>query len=419
MNSIGQTHSTIVKAILVAAIALPLAVFSTGCKGKKARSASREQGNGPVARLFSSDKVTDSLPDKVCEEIFGKASLAGEKYIGELSDLAFPVNDSLKALEQDFYYDIDLCALEDKFADDIFLDFEDGVARDTFALAVKELYDRNAVASYYISLYEVRVTYEMFYCDSATASKHPTPFDDSVRPSKKRLAQVFPDRKMRGFLSSQLNQIRRSPDYALIDIADSLANYPYAYEFPFDTLRLRKAEGDLSEYYDKSSFVPDIERFQNCYASDDSTTLIYDDPVSEIVSRLNPEMDFDQKCIYAIELSHLVEDQYKCLDVLGSLIESREYSRYLYEVWDNWRAITQTYFFGSSNESPIPNAYYTKIRGICANTMIRYIQKHPDDDGALLRLFCLIYEIPIHRGWAFGNYVIPLQYNLKMKGVKG
>ena len=412
MNSIGQTHSTIVKAILVAAIALPLAVFSTGCKGKKARSASQEQGNGPVARLFhSSDKVTDSLPDKVCEEIFGKASLTGEKYIGELSDLAYPVNDSLKALERDFYYDIDLCALEDKFADDIFLDFEDGVARDTFALAVKELYDRNAVVSYYVSLYEVRTAYEVFYCDSATASRHPTPFDDSVRPSKKRLAQVFPDRKMRGFLSYQLNRVRRSPDFEAVNIVDSLTNYPYAYEFPFDTLRLRNADKNRKEYNDKSRFVPDIKYFQSYYAFGDSTSFAYEDPVAEIASRLKPEMDFDTKCVYAIELSHIME--YGSIDLLGSLIEAREYSRYLYEVWDNWRVITQTEYFGSSNESPIPNAYYTKIRGICVNTVLRHIQSHPEDDDALLGLYCLIYEIPVHRGWAYGNYATPMQYELR------
>ncbi len=419
MNSIGQTHSTIVKAILVAAIALPLAVFSTGCKGKKARSASQEQGKVSVARLFhSSDKVTDSLPDKVCEEIFGKTSLTGEKYLAEISELSFPVNDSLKALEQDFYYDIDLCALEDKFADDIFLDFEDGVARDTFALAVKELYDRNSVLNYYISLYELRVAYELFYCDSVSASRHPSPLDGTLRPSEMKLTNVFPDRKLRSLLSDLLTKIRRNSDFedSTVPIYESFVSYPYTYEFPFDTLRLSNADKNRKEYNDKSRFVPDIKYFQNYYAFGDSTSFAYEDPVAEIASRLKPEMDFDTKCVYAIELSHIMSDE--GIDVLGALIESREYSRYLVEVWENWRVNVQDSYFGLSNSSVIPNAYYSKIRGICVNTVLRHIQSHPDDDDALNHLFFLACEDRhILRGWDYGNYATPMQYELRKNGL--
>ena len=150
MNSSRQTFSIIEKSIIVVALALSVAAIAVSVLGKKSQSVSQEQGSRPVARLsHSSDKVTDSIPDKVCEEIFGKASLTGEKYLAQISDLSFPKNDSLKSSDTDFYYDIDLCALEDKFADDIFLDFEDGVARDTFALAVKELYDRNSALYYF------------------------------------------------------------------------------------------------------------------------------------------------------------------------------------------------------------------------------------------------------------------------------
>ena len=418
MNSIGQTHSTIVKAILVAALTLPLTVYAVGCKGKKAQSAPQEQVNGPVARLSHlSGKVTDSLPDKVCEEIFGKASLTGEKYLGEISKIPFPVKDSMKASDEDFYFDIDLCALEDKFADDIFLDFEDDIVRDTFALAVKELYDRNTALHYFVSLYELRVSYELFYCDSVSAGKHPSPFGSALRPSEKRLANVFPDRKLRGILSDLLTKVRRSPDYEdnLGLIAASFLNYPYTFESPFDTLRLRNADKNLNEYYDKSHFVSDIKYFQNYYASDDSTALAYEDPVREIASRLNPEMDFDTKCVYAIELSHIMRDE--GVDVLGALIESREYSRYLVEVWENWRVNAQASFFGLSNSSVIPNAYYSKIRGICINTILRHIQTHPDDDDALRRLFYLVYEdLYIRRGWDYGNYATPMQYDLRMKG---
>ena len=419
MNSSRQTFSIIEKSIIVVALALSVAAIAVSVLGKKSQSVSQEQGSRPVARLsHSSDKVTDSIPDKVCEEIFGKASLTGEKYLAQISDLSFPKNDSLKSSDTDFYYDIDLCALEDKFADDIFLDFEDGVARDTFALAVKELYDRNSALYYFSSLYELRVSYEWYYCDSVSASKHPSPFDATLRPSEMKLAEVFPDRKMRSLLSDLLTKVRRSPEFeqSLVPIAKSFQNYPYTYESPFDTLRLRNADKKQKEYYDKSQFVPDIKYFQNYYASDDSTTLAYEDPVGEIVSRLNSEMDFDTKCIYAIELSHTMRGE--GINALGALIESREYSRYLVEVWENWRVNAQSSYFGLSNSSVIPNSYYSKIRGICVNTILRHIQSHPDDDDALNRLFYLVCEDRyIRRGWDYGNFATPMWYELRMKGL--
>ena len=410
MNSTRQTFTAIEKTILILALALTVAAISVGCKGKK----SQAQNDDPCVSLSQiSDKVAGSLPDDVSEKIFGKISVTGKKYLKELADICYPQNDSAAG----DYDDIDLCVLEDKFADDIFLDFEDGVVRDSFALAVKELYDRNAAVSYCVSLYELRVAYESFYCDSTSVSKHPSPFDGTVRPSESRLVQVFPDSRIRGYFSGLVKKFRRNGNFK--NVADSFAdleNYPYVCKFPFDSLRLSNAVKKRSEYNDKSSFVSDIKCFKNYYASDDSTALTYADPVGVIARRLRPEMSFDEKCVYAIELSHLMSDQ--GIDALGALIESREYSRYLLEVWENWRVNVQSSYFGLSNSSVIPNAYYSKIRGICVNTMIRHIQSHPADDDALSRLFYIVCdEHTLHRGWIYGNFAAPMSYKLINEGI--
>lgn len=405
-----KTLSTIEKAILVMALVLSFTVISVGCKGKR----SVAQGDEPCVPVSQiSHNATDTLPDDVSEEIFGKASITGKKYLDVLSSIHFQQNASLAEI----YGDVDLCALEDKFADDIFLDFEDGVVSDPFALAVKELYDRSAAVSYSVSLCEIRDAYEYYYCDSTSKSEHPSPFSDTVRPSENKLAQVFGDSKIGEFFSDFFRLIRRDGNYEIVtDYFADFENYSYAYEFPFDTLRLKKAYKKHSKYYDKSSFVPDIKYFQNYYASDDSTALTYDDPVGVIERRLRPDMSFDEKCVYAIELSHLMRDE--GIDVLGALIESREYSRYLLEVWENWRVNVQSLYFGLSNSSVIPNAYYSKIHGICANTMLRHIQSHPDDDYALSCLSSLVCDDHcIHRGWIYGNYAIPIWYNLRQNGI--
>lgn len=394
-----------IKTIHVSAIVLTIAILTVGCQGKKSKGGSRAEGE-------DSNTV---LADSTIQKYSGKATVTGNEYLSALSEICSHPVDSL-----DDGSSIDLDVLESKFADEIFLDLDDDIRKDDFALSVKDWFDRTAFIYYCSSLYELRARYDRNnYSFDTTAVETPgsTMLTGEMRPSMSVLQKVFPDKRVRDAASALLNMLYKTPDFndvskRLGELVDAYKSAAFASGMPIDTVKISKAFANEDAYYDKSAFVPDIKRFRDARAYFDSAAVQIKDPVGEIEARMKAPMDFDTKCVYAIELSHV--QPVDCVDTLGALIESRIYSRYLLEVWENWRAEAQFGWFGCSNDSEIPNAYYLKIRNICANTMIRHIQEHPEDNDAYLRLFRLLYCEPIHRGGGlFGNEVVAILCHLR------
>lgn len=392
------------KTIHVSAIVLAILILTVGCQGKKGGSRAEDEGSNTV------------LADSTIQKYSGKATVTGNEYLSALSEICRHPVDSLDGGG----YSLDLDILESKFADEIFLDLDEDIRKDDFALSVKDWFDRTAFLYYCSSLYELRVRYDRNnYSFDTTAVETPgsTMLTGEMRPSMSVLQKVFPDKRVRDAASALLNMLYKTPDFNdvskhLSELVDAYKSAAFASGMPIDTAKIGKAFANEDAYYDKSAFVPDIKRFRDARAYFDSAAVQIKDPVGEIEARMKAPMDFDTKCVYAIELSHV--QPVDCVDTLGALIESRIYSRYLLEVWENWRAEAQFGWFGCSNDSEIPNAYYLKIRNICANTMIRHIQKHPEDNDAYLRLFRLLYCEPIHRGGGlFGNEVVAILCHLR------
>ena len=391
------------KTIHVSAIVLAILILTVGCQGKRGGSRAEDEGSNTV------------LADSTIQKYSGKVTVTGSEYLDKLSEICCHSVDSLGGGE----CSLDLDLLESKFADEIFLDLDEDVRKDDFALSVKDWFDRTAFLYYCSSLYELRVRYDRNnYSFDTTAVETPgsTMLTGEMRPSMSVLQKVFPDKRVRDAASALLNMLYKTPDFNdvskhLGELVDAYKSAAFASGMPIDTAKIGKAFANEDAYYDKSAFVPDIKRFRDARAYFDSAAVQIKDPVGEIEARMKAPMDFDTKCVYAIELSHV--QPVDCVDTLGTLIESRIYSRYLLEVWENWRAEAQFGWFGCSNDSVIPNAYYLKIRNICANTMIRHIQKHLDDNDAYLRLFRLLYCEPIHRGGLFGNEVVAISYHLR------
>lgn len=391
------------KTIHVSAIVLAILILTVGCQGKKGGSRAEDEGSNTV------------LADSTIQKYSGKATVTGSEYLDKLSEICRYSVDSLDGGGCSLGLDI----LESRFADEIFLDLDEDVRKDDFALSVKDWFDRTAFLYYCSSLYELRVRYDRNnYSFDTTAVETPgsTMLTGEMRPSMSVLQKVFPDKRVRDAASALLNMLYKTPDFNdvskhLGELVDAYKSAAFASGMPIDTAKIGKAFANEDAYYDKSAFVPDIKRFRDARAYFDSAAVQIKDPVGEIEARMKAPMDFDTKCVYAIELSHV--QPVDCVDTLGALIESRIYSRYLLEVWENWRAEAQFGWFGCSNESEIPNAYYLKIRNICANTMIRHIQKHPEDNDAYLRLFRLLYCEPIHRGRPMGNELITILYQLR------
>lgn len=391
------------KTIHVSAIVLAILILTVGCQGKKGGSRAEDEGSNTV------------LADSTIQKYSGKATVTGSEYLDKLSEICRYSVDSLDGGG----CSLDLDILESRFADEIFLDLDEDVRKDDFALSVKDWFDRTAFLYYCSSLYELRVRYDRNnYSFDTTAVETPgsTMLTGEMRPSMSVLQKVFPDKRVRDAASALLNMLYKTPDFNdvskhLGELVDAYKSAAFASGMPIDTAKIGKAFANEDAYYDKSAFVPDIKRFRDARAYFDSAAVQIKDPVGEIEARMKAPMDFDTKCVYAIELSHV--QPVDCVDTLGALIESRIYSRYLLVVWENWRAEAQFGWFGCSNDSEIPNAYYLKIRNICANTMIRHIQKHPEDNDAYLRLFRLLYCEPIHRGGPMGNELITILYQLR------
>lgn len=391
------------KTIHVSAIALAILILTVGCQGKKGGSRTEDEGSNTA------------LADSTIQKYSGKATVTGSEYLGNLSEICRHSVDSLDGDE----CSLDLDILESKFADEIFLDLDEDVRKDDFALSVKDWFDKTAFIYYCSSLYELRARYDRNnYSFDTTAVETPgsTMLTGEMRPSMSVLQKVFPDKRVRDAASALLNMLYKTPDFndvskRLGELVDAYKSAVFASGMPIDTARLRQAYTNEKSYYDKSAFVPDIKRFRDARVYFDSAAVQIKDPAVEIEVRMKAPMDFDTKCVYAIELSHVLPVD--CVDTLGAIIESKIYSRYLLEVWENWRAEAQFGWFGCSNDSVIPNAYYFKVRNICANTMLRHIQKHPEDNDAYLRLFRLLYCEPIHRGGLFGNGVAAISYHLR------
>lgn len=391
------------KTIHVSAIVLAILILTVGCQGKKGGSRAEDEGSNTV------------LADSTIQKYSGKATVTGSEYLDKLSEICRYSVDSLDGGG----CSLDLDILESRFADEIFLDLDEDVRKDDFALSVKDWFDRTAFLYYCSSLYELRVRYDRNnYSFDTTAVETPgsTMLTGEMRPSMSVLQKVFPDKRVRDAASALLTMLYKTPDFNdvskhLGELVDAYESAAFASGMPIDTAKIGKAFANEDAYYDKSAFLPDIKRFRDARAYFDSAAVQIKDPVGEIETRMKAPMDFDTKCVYAIELSHV--QPVDCVDTLGALIESRIYSRYLLEVWENWRAEAQFGWFGCSNDSEIPNAYYLKIRNICANTMIRHIQKHPEDNDAYLRLFRLLYCEPIHRGRPMGNELITILYQLR------
>lgn len=391
------------KTIHVSAIVLAILILTVGCQGKKGGSRAEDEGSNTV------------LAHSTIQRYSGKATVTGSEYLGKLSEIC---RHSVDSLDGDGC-SLDLDILESKFADEIFLDLDEDIRKDDFALSVKDWFDKTAFIYYCSSLYELRARYDRNnYSFDTTAVETPgsTMLTGEMRPSMSVLQKVFPDKRVRDAASALLNMLYKTPDFndvskRLGELVDAYKSAAFASGMPIDTVKISKAFANEDAYYDKSAFVPDIKRFRDARVYFDSAAVQIKDPAVEIEVRMKAPMDFDTKCVYAIELSHVLPVD--CVDTLGAIIESKIYSRYLLEVWENWRAEAQFACFGCSNDSVIPNAYYFKVRNICANTMLRHIQKHPEDNDAYLRLFRLLYCEPIHRGGPMGNELITILYQLR------
>lgn len=154
------------------------------------------------------------------------------------------------------------------------------------------------------------------------------------------------------------------------------------------------------DWYDKRQFVPEIDEIIKLHLDGYEG----EDPSEEQIGRLKRavecEKDIDRRTILALELVKFDLEEGSLL--LGDILESGLYTRYLTEAWISWRANTQM-VFSVSSFSVIPNNYYDMMRVKCMNTILRHCQME-NDDYALCLLENLLEIDLLHRmGSLLGN----------------
>ena len=160
-------------------------------------------------------------------------------------------------------------------------------------------------------------------------------------------------------------------------------------------------EDGFWEWYDKGQFVPEIDDLVEPHLKDPKLP----EPDSAGVARLKAaaagERDIDRRTVLALELAQW--DRTEGARLLGDILESGIWTRYLLEAWISWRANVQM-DVSPSSFSTVANNYYDLVRVKCLNTMLRHCQEAPEDAGTRCLMANLILCEIIHRqGSIAGN----------------
>ena len=159
--------------------------------------------------------------------------------------------------------------------------------------------------------------------------------------------------------------------------------------------------GKLSEHqywasYDKNNVIPNYDSIYNLRGTEDQLHA------NQLKQKANNEIDFNKKCIYTLEFGHANDSEptEEIVKPLVGLMQSKQYSLYLIEIWRTWRCLTQT-LYGASKDSKIPNNAYNQLRMVCANTILQHIVSNPDDIMAINQFLTLSFTDNIYRYGAY------------------
>lgn len=166
-----------------------------------------------------------------------------------------------------------------------------------------------------------------------------------------------------------------------------------------------KEETDLFEkrfwdWYDKKNVVPEINTLVRMNMFEYEGAKPSDEQLENLRRAIEAEKDIDRRTILALE--YVKFDKWEALPLLGEIIESRIYTKYLLEAWISWRANVQMYNSPSSF-STIANNYYDKVRCICLDTMLRHCLESEDKNAECLIENLIFCEIVHRMGSLAGN----------------
>ena len=154
------------------------------------------------------------------------------------------------------------------------------------------------------------------------------------------------------------------------------------------------------DWYDKRNVVPEIDTLVRINMFEYKGTKPSDKQLENLRRAIEAEKDIDRRTVLALE--YVKFDKWEALPLLGEIIESRIYTKYLLEAWLSWRANVQMYHSPSSF-SVIANNYYDKVRCICLDTMVRHCLESEDKNAECLIENLIFCEIVHRMGSLAGN----------------
>ena len=180
-----------------------------------------------------------------------------------------------------------------------------------------------------------------------------------------------------------------------------------------DTNNLVRFEEQFWDWYDKETVVPEIDSLIRMNFREYKGEKPTEEQLENMKHAIEAERDIDRRTILALEYAKF--DHWNGAVLLGEILESRIYTKYLLEAWISWRANVQ------ANHSPssfgvIANNYYDHMRAICLDTMVRHCLESEDKNAEVLIENLIFCEI-IHRmGSIYGNGSIAALANLMYGG---
>ena len=188
----------------------------------------------------------------------------------------------------------------------------------------------------------------------------------------------------------------------MANLFGEIVNVPYDTPDYVTEADIEAMQNDFWSLYDKSQYVQDIAEIQKIRVNEDYGTEALENLRSSLQRRYVEATDFDERCILACEMACCGQEN--GIDYLGELIEAGQYSKYLLEVWVDWRLFAQHEVFGISTYSEIPDNLYDNARLLVAKEYVKHINEHSDDKFAKVLLLNLTYAETLHRvGGYYGN----------------
>ena len=183
------------------------------------------------------------------------------------------------------------------------------------------------------------------------------------------------------------------------------------------------------EWYDKKNLVPEIDDLVRMNMKEKPEHLPDEFQLENLKYAIRAESNIDRRTILALEYIKFHPDlRLDGAELLGEIIESRLYTKYLLEAWISWRANVQM-DHSPSSFSVIANNYYDELRTICIDTFVRHCIQEEDKRAECLLENLLTCEI-VHRmasiagnssfataaGLAYSDFIHPrLIENIKEK----